>query len=624
MASLSSNGAPATASFDGIIPALSADGTRVAFESRASDLVPGDDNKAYDVFLHDSSTEETSLVSARAPERPAQTGPAMTWLARKPMSADGRYVLLLSGDSFLADADTNIWWDLFRRDLQDSKAVAVSLGTDNRQTTPDYHFSEDVEGAALSADGRYLTYEVTQGRAIDGFFDANIFWRDLETGSNSPANLLPPSLASFSQAPTISPDGQRVVFHGVESPSVAVFLWTNGATANLSLSGSPNRNATNAVFSPDGQWVFFHSAASNLTTNTPVAGVAQLFGTDLQTGEIRLFSYDQTGGGLAETPGDPAFSGDGRYFAFDTRPSGVIYRHDLQADNTQTNSPFIPNLIVCSNAFSPSLNMDGNLVAYESAAPGEPQNIFLRNITTGDTELISVKQGGTGGGNGHSSHPILSPDGRFVIFTSRASDLVSNDQNGWPDVFIRDRLLHITTLASSNAQGTASGNGPSGRPVLSADGHTLAFESFANDLIEGDYNDTQDIFVLHLGTGDSDGDGLDDDWEMAYFDSLEYDGTGDFDADGQTDRAEYLAGTDPTNAGSVLRALTLTHSGSGTTTILWAAVAGKNYQIQYKNALDDSPWSDLPGVITATGPTGTAVDDTSGAPARFYRVRLVP
>src|SRR5206468_7498342 len=130
------------------------------------------------------------------------------------------------------------------------------------------------------------------------------------------------------------------------------------------------------------------------------------------------------------------------------------------------------------------------------------------------------------------------------------------------DIFVRDRVSGTTILMSLNLQGTGSGNGSSTKPALGADGRTVVFQSVANDLVPRDYNDRRDVFVLRLGGGDTDEDGMDDDWEMAYFGALSRDGTGDFDGDGQTDLQEFLAGTDPTNIGSTLRVLTLSLSGT--------------------------------------------------------------
>ena len=98
----------------------------------------------------------------------------------------------------------------------------------------------------------------------------------------------------------------------------------------------------------------------------------------------------------------------------------------------------------------------------------------------------------------------ISADGRFVAFSSEASDLVANDTNGTTgDVFVRDLQLGTTTLVSINRFGTGSGNGSSGwLSAISADGRFVAFSSLASDLVANDTNGTDDVFVrdLQLGT----------------------------------------------------------------------------------------------------------------------------
>lgn len=242
-------------------------------------------------------------------------------------------------------------------------------------------------------------------------------------------------------------------------------------------------------------------------------------------------------------------------------------------------------------------------------------------MLSGDEELVSVNLAGNGGGNGHSSSAPISSDARFVVFVSKASDLVANDTNGFSDIFVRDRLLGTTALLSVNRLGTGSGNETSTGPVLSADGRTVAFQSMADDLVDGDYNNCRDVFVVRLGGGDIDGDQMDDDWEMAYFNTLDRDGTGDCDGDGMTDRDEFLAGTDPTNGGSVLRVLTITSLSGGHTMLVWSAVPGRTYQVQYKDSVSDSAWTDFPAAVTAKTQTATFTDtDGRAAGYRFYRV----
>ena len=122
-------------------------------------------------------------------------------------------------------------------------------------------------------------------------------------------------------------------------------------------------------------------------------------------------------------------------------------------------------------------------------------DIFVRDLQSGTTTLVSVNQAGTASGNGFSENPLISADGRFVAFVSEASDLVASDTNGQPDVFVRDLQAGTTALVSVNQAGTASGNGRSEVPVISADGRFVAFVSRASDLVADDNNDRRDVFV---------------------------------------------------------------------------------------------------------------------------------
>jgi Tol biopolymer transport system component len=127
------------------------------------------------------------------------------------------------------------------------------------------------------------------------------------------------------------------------------------------------------------------------------------------------------------------------------------------------------------------------------------QDVFVRDMNTGTTTRVSVSvaPGYAGyGGNGGSSGPVISPDGRYVVFNSWASDLVPDDNNSETDVFVRDLKRGVTTLVSRNRSGEqgnsfseAYGGG------LSTDGRYVAFSSNASNLVDGDTNNEQDVFV---------------------------------------------------------------------------------------------------------------------------------
>ena len=224
-----------------------------------------------------------------------------------------------------------------------------------------------------------------------------------------------------------------------------------------------------------------------------------------------------------------------------------------------------------------------------------------------------------------SSPPVISGDGRFIAFESAEGSLVSGDDNGTTDVFVRDVVAGVTILASINRQGTHSGNGPSSTPTLGGDGQTLMFRSWASDLAEGDFNNTRDFFVLKLSSGDTDHDGLADDWEIAYFGSLDRDGTGDFDGDGVSDAAEYVAGTSPTNGESILRVMILqAGQGGGQKTLLWSAVPGKRYHVQARNRVGEGNWETVSEVVQPLTSTGKWIDSVPVVGTEtYYRVVLV-
>ena len=115
-------------------------------------------------------------------------------------------------------------------------------------------------------------------------------------------------------------------------------------------------------------------------------------------------------------------------------------------------------------------------------------DVFVRDLQLGTTTLVSINRFGTGSGNSFSIVPVISADGRFVAFSSNASDLTANDTNTTSDLFVRDLQMGTTTLVSINRFGTGSGNNVSFAPVISADGRFVAFQSGASDLTANDTN----------------------------------------------------------------------------------------------------------------------------------------
>jgi len=157
----------------------------------------------------------------------------------------------------------------------------------------------------------------------------------------------------------------------------------------------------------------------------------------------------------------------------------------------------------------PTVSGDGNLVAFWSDASnlvaGDmnfQRDVFLHDRSTGVTTIMSADAAGVLG-NGPSSRPALSADGMFLTFTSDATNLVAGDTNMVGDVFVRDLTTGVIEMVSLTTTGGLS-NGLSSVPTISADGRYVSYRSIATNLVPGDTNLSEDVF-LHIGQGWSDG-----------------------------------------------------------------------------------------------------------------------
>jgi Tol biopolymer transport system component len=623
---------------------LSPDGARVAFESLDPRLVAEDRNLASDIFLRDWQAGTTKLVSERHELFPPTTGMGYTKLSANGLSADGQWVVFATLDNVWSAADTNRFQDLCLADLKSGTNLAIRAEKPTGDDINKFLFDPTV-----SVGGQVVVCVQGSG-GLYGFgptssYDRDVYRFDLASGTRTLVSARhdgQPSADSY--GPVMSADGTEVAFHsrvsassffpGTASPAAAttnVYLCYFNApyhpyggrrlvSTDLTRTATGNGASMNPQFSPNGRWLVFQSLATDLTTNLVSPGYGQLFGYHLPTRTTHLLSCRPDGTGLTNHAQAPSFSGDGHYLFYHSVPDYCGYRYDLWAGETA----LVTSEIVCSNGLTLSANQEGGLIAFVTPSqPGQPGQVYVRDLTNGLIRLVSVSRAGTGPANAAADSPRLSFNGRYAVFASRATDLVDHDSNNTEDVFVRD-LVHDSTILVSRAwDGVDSGNQRSFDPVMSADGRTVVFRSFANNLVPGDYNLTADIFVLRLSSGDSDGDGLEDDWEVAYFGTLDRDGAGDCDGDGYTDSQEHGAGTDPTNSRSILRVLTLTRLAGGPVRLIWSAVPGRTYVVEAIHDLNGSDWVLVPGEIFATETTAAAVDQAAGLVSlRFYRVRL--
>jgi hypothetical protein len=159
------------------------------------------------------------------------------------------------------------------------------------------------------------------------------------------------------------------------------------------------------------------------------------------------------------------------------------------------------------NSYQPALSADGRYVTFISNAQNLVPNdtnaaydVFVRDRQTGITERVSVGPGGVQANNASTSPPAISADGRYVVFVSSASNLVANDTNANSDVFVRDRQTATTTRVSVASNG-AQGNGFSDNATISANGRVVMFRSASTNLVANDTNTYQDLFLHDRQTG---------------------------------------------------------------------------------------------------------------------------
>ena len=317
--------------------------------------------------------------------------------------------------------------------------------------------------------------------------------------------------------PAISADGRFVAFASSASNLVAgdtngvpdVFVRDRlaGVTRRVSVgaSGQANHFSADPAISADGRFVAFESGASNLVAGD-TNGKSDVFVRDRLAGVTRRVSVG-VGGQANYTSNIPAISADGRFVAFDSGASNLV-----AGDTNGTDDVFVWDRLAGvtrrvsvggsgqanNGSYSPAVSADGRFVAFESFASnlvaGDTNgkaDVFVRDRLAGVTRRVSVGAGGQA--NSDSGTPTISADGRFVAFLSGASNLVPGDTNGTYDVFVRDRLAGVTRQMSVGAGGQA--NDYSAFPAISANGRSVAYESYASNLVRGDTNGALDVFV---------------------------------------------------------------------------------------------------------------------------------
>ena len=428
---------PGTASGNGasLNPSISADGRYVAFQSSASDLVPGDTNGRDDIFIRDLHAGSTAIASVN------QSGVLGNGNSFSPfISANGRVVIFQSAASNLSANDTNQVEDIFAYDTQIGSARLVSVnrsgaGAGNKRSTfPNIPGNTQArEGRKfLSDDGRFVVF-VSQASDLVEIPDSNE-----STGSSNNSDVFVRDL---------------------------VLSLTKLVSVNNAGNGTGDLASYDPSISADGGMVAFVSVSRNLIAPNKAFGFSpDVYLRNLAEGTTTLVSVNMSGqfaGGPSE---NPVISGGGRYVAF------VSNAADLVATDTNPGS------------------FGGN--------GGHVPDVFVRDTQSGVTTLVSFNYAGSDSANDVSYDPTISSDGRFVAFLSGARNLVSapTKLNNSSDVFVRDLQTKSTTMLSVTPDGGDSIDS-SYSPIISVSGKVVVFESRSNDLVAGDDNSSHDVFA---------------------------------------------------------------------------------------------------------------------------------
>ncbi len=422
---------------------MSADGRYVVFQSTATNLVAGDTNGLFDVFLRDTQTGTTILISTATG---GVQGNNVSSVAS--VTDDGRFVFFNSSATNLVAGDTNGALDVYMRDTLTGTTTRISTASDGSQATG---ASQNVD---VTGNGAFIGFQSTATNLAagdsNGFSDA--FVKNLSTGAVT-----------------------RISVADDESQA--------------------NGNSLVTRLSDDGNRASFVSSASNLVATDTNGAVTDVFVRDIAAGTTTLVSVSTGGVSGDGTSFGSSISGNGRYVVFESNATNLvagdtngvtdIFVRDLQTntttrvsaagDGTQGNQLSSQSVISADGRYVVFMSLADNLVQGDTNGL---RDIFLKDLVTGNVTRLSVAADGTEL-NDLSNTPQISADGRYVTFQTQATDTgVGSEGNGTGfDVF------RISLVAGAGADRMLGSDGNDTIDGLAGDDILLG--GFGNDSLVG-------------------------------------------------------------------------------------------------------------------------------------------
>jgi cysteine-rich repeat protein len=382
-------------------------------------------------------------------------------------------------------------------------------------------------GASISGDGRYVALAMSsdsQPGDSNGTVDIFVYDRQTDTFELASVSTAGVQGDGYSNVGFLSKNGRFVVFQSVATNLVPddtngvedVFVrdLDNDVTTRVSVAsggGQANAASDRPSISADGRYAAFTSHADNLVADD-TNGTPDIFVHDLLTGETTRVSV-ATGGVEVNNP-DPftklgaVISYDGRYVPFssfsdqlvpdDTNGAHDVFVHDrltLETTRASVATGGVQQVSMFLGSTHRAISADGRFVAFATFGTNlvpddtnEKRDAFVHDRLTLETTRVTVSSEGEQA-NDHSAlfgWFDMTPDGRFVAFSSDATNLVAGDTNAALDVFVHDRSLGQTTRVSVSSQGDQGDRDSGGtRFSISEDGRFVAFDSQASNLDPG-------------------------------------------------------------------------------------------------------------------------------------------